>query len=138
LRDLVMPIHNDTSNMGGDAFPGKMATINYQVSDCGTHYTVTPMCYFDTRGSKAKVTLDRETGRLSITPKRPPRDKDVAPETTSMVYGGHLFLPKKADLSKDPTLRHEGNKGNMLLIDIAKLPEHHQHPPPLQIAGKNC
>ena len=40
------------------------ATINYTLSDCGDHYTITPRCYFETKGSRAKVKVDKDTGRL--------------------------------------------------------------------------
>ena len=101
------------------------ATINYTLSDCGTHYTITPRCYFDTKGHRAKVKLDKETGRLSIKPSRPVLEKDLDLSTVSkMVGGGYLFLPKKCDLSKEPTVRHEGPQGQLLVIDMPKLPEH--------------
>ena len=79
------------------------ATINYTLSDCGTHYTITPRCYFDTKGHRAKVKLEKETGRLSIKPSRPVLEKDLDLSTVSkMVGGGYLFLPKKCDLSRSP------------------------------------
>ena len=52
---------------------GERATINYTLSDCGDHYTITPRCYFDTKGTKAKVKLDRDTGRLMIKPRVTPK-----------------------------------------------------------------
>ena len=84
-----------------------------------------PRCYFDTKGHRAKVKLDKETGRLSIQPSRPVLQKDLDLSTVSkMVGGGYLFLPKKCDLSKEPTVRHEGPQGQLLVIDMPKLPEH--------------
>lgn len=99
------------------------ATLNYQISDHGDKFVVTPVCYFDTKGNKAKVKLDKETGRLMIKPRSKPRPKDVGPNTTSQIFGGYICLPKKADWSKDPVVRHEGPVGQLLVIDIAKVPE---------------
>ena len=109
------------------------ATINYTLSDCGTHYTITPRCYFDTKGHRAKVKLDKETGRLSIKPSRPVLEKDLDLSTVSKMVGcGYLFLPKKCDLSKEPTVRHEGPQGQLLVIDMPKLPEHCTEAKPLK------
>ena len=108
------------------------ATINYTLSDCGTHYTITPRCYFDSKGSRAKVKLDKETGRLSIKPTKPVTEKDLRPPgkamATKFIGGGYLFLPKKCDLSKDPVVRHEGPVGQLLVIDMPKLPEYCTEP----------
>lgn len=86
------------------------ATINYTLSDCGDHYTITPRCYFDTKGSRAKVKLDAETGRMSIKPSKPVSTKDMKPGVTKFIGGGYLFLPKKCDVSKAPIIRHEGQR----------------------------
>lgn len=100
------------------------ATINYTLSDCGDHYTITPRCYFDTKGSRAKVKVDAETGRMSIKPSKPVSTKDMKPGVTKFIGGGYLFLPKKCDLSKQPTVRHEGPVGQLLVIDFPKLPQY--------------
>ena len=98
------------------------ATINYTLSDCGDHYTITPRCYFDTKGTRAKVKLDRDTGRLSIKPSKPVSEATLGkPGVTKFIGGGYLFLPKKCDLSKDPMVRHEGPVGQLLVIDFPKL-----------------
>ena len=100
------------------------ATINYTLSDCGDHYTITPRCYFETKGSRAKVKCDKATGRLSIKPARPVADKELnKPGVTKFINGGYLYLPKKCDISKDPIVRHEGPVGQLLVIDFPKLPQ---------------
>ena len=99
------------------------ATINYTLSDCGTHYTITPRCYFDTRGAKAKVKVDPETGRMSIKPSRDVKITSMKPGVTKFIGGGYLFLPKKCDPEQDPTIRHVGNKGQLLVIDMPKKAE---------------
>jgi hypothetical protein len=102
------------------------ATINYTVADHGTHFVVSPRCYFDTKGNKAKVKLEKETGKLLIKPRIKPKapDPQYRATTTQFIGGGFLYLPKKSDLSKDPVIRHEGPKGQLLEIDIQKLPEY--------------
>ena len=47
----------------------------------------------------------------------------MKPGVTKFIAGGYLFLPKKCDLSKDPTIRHEGPVGQLLVIDMPKLPQ---------------
>tara|TARA_B100000405_G_C16454788_1_gene326762 strand:- start:135 stop:512 length:378 start_codon:yes stop_codon:yes gene_type:complete len=108
------------------------ATINYTLSDCGTHYTITPRCYFDTKGSRAKVKVDAESGRMSVKPSRPVADKDMKPGVTKFIAGGYLYLPKKCDLSKDPTIRHVGPVGQLLVIDMPKLPEYMTEARPIE------
>jgi len=105
------------------------ATINYTLSDCGTHYTITPRCYFDTRGKKAKVKVDPATGRMSVRPARPP-EKDYLNKygVTKFIGGGYFCLPKKCDVNATPTIRHVGNNGQLLVIDMPKLAEFHTKP----------
>ena len=97
-------------------------TLNYQIADHGSKFVITPVCYFDTKGNKAKVKLDHESGCLMIKPRTAPKAKDVGPNTTSQIFGGKINLPKKADWSKDPVVRHEGPVGQLLVIDIDKIP----------------
>lgn len=97
-----------------------MATINYNVADHGDKYVISPVCYFDTKGNKVKVKLDKETGRLLVKPKIKPKADKLPSTVTQQIYGGFLYLPKKADLTKDPVIRHEGPQGQLLKIDIAK------------------
>ena len=104
------------------------ATLNYQIADYGNKFVVTPVCYFDTKGNRAKVKLDHETGRLMIKPRHKPRAKDINPNMGSQIYGGYINLPKKADWSKDPVVRHEGPVGQMLVIDIDKIPSEQTTP----------
>ena len=105
-----------------------MATINYNIADHGTHYVVKPACYFPTEGNKARVKLEKDengtaTGKLIIKPKLKPRLDKMNPDITKQVLGGYLFLPKKADLSRDIAIRHEGPQGQMLAIDVPKKVE---------------
>ena len=104
---------------------GERATINYTLSDCGDHYTITPRCYFDTKGTKAKVKLDRDTGRLMIKPRVTPKavKENERCGVSQMVFGGALVVPKKCDLTRDPVVRHEGPAGQVLVIDVYKKPE---------------
>ena len=104
---------------------GERATINYTLSDCGDHYTITPRCYFETKGSKAAVKLDKETGRLLIKPRATPKavKENERACTSQMIFGGALYVPKKCDLTRDPVVRHEGPVGQMLVIDVYKKPE---------------
>jgi hypothetical protein len=108
----------------------KQATINYTLSDHGTHYVISPRCYFDTKGNKAKVKLDAETGKLMIKPRIKAKQPDAQyrATTTQFINGGYLIVPKKCDLSKPPRIRHEGPKGQLLEIDIDKLPEYQTEP----------
>ena len=76
------------------------------------------------RNSRAKVKVDAETGRMSIKPSKPVSTKDMKPGVTKFIGGGYLFLPKKCDLSKQPTVRHEGPVGQLLVIDFPKLPQY--------------
>ena len=113
---------------GHDGSSPHEATINYTLSDCGDHYTITPRCYFDTKGSRAKVKLDPATGRLAVKPSKPVSEKQIGPGVTKFIGGGYLFLPKKCDLSKEPIVRHEGPVGQLLVIDMPKLPEYCTEP----------
>ena len=97
------------------------ATLNYQISDWGDKYVVTPVCYFDTKGNKAKVKLDPETGRLMIKPRSKPREKDMGNGMTSQIAGGYICLPKTADWNQPPVVRHEGPVGQLLVIDVPKI-----------------
>jgi len=113
------------------------ATINYTISDCGTHYTVSPRCYFETKLKHGKemvaIKLDPETGKLMIKPKKPPKKpkENERAGTSQMIYGGHLFLPKKCDFAAQPIIRHEGPVGQLLQIDVPKLPEFQTEAHPL-------
>ncbi len=104
---------------------GERATINYTMSDCGDHYTITPRCYFDTKGTKAVVKLNKDTGKLLIKPRAKPRNikEGERAGTSQMLFGGALYVPKKCDLTRDPVVRHEGPVGQMLVIDMYKKPE---------------
>ena len=42
---------------------------------------------------------------------------------TKFIAGGYLYLPKKCDPNATPTIRHVGNNGQLLVIDMPKLPE---------------
>ena len=108
--------------------------MNYTLSDAGDRFVITPRCYFDTKGSKAKVKLDKESGRISVRPKNKPRlgKQDYASNTTNMIFGGTIKLPKKADLDKDPIVRHEGPVGQLLVIEIMKQVRSPSEPGPVQ------
>jgi len=41
-----------------------------------------------------------------------------------MIFGGIVYLPKKADLSQEITIRHEGPVNQLLIVEIPKLPEY--------------
>ena len=41
-----------------------------------------------------------------------------------MIGGGYLYVSKKCDLTKDPIIRHEGPVGQLLKIDVMKLPQY--------------
>ena len=58
--------------------------------------------------------------RSSWKPKIKPKADKLPSTVTQQIYGGFLYLPKKADLTKDPVIRHEGPQGQLLKIDIAK------------------
>jgi hypothetical protein len=116
-------VYNFKETEGHDGPSPHEATINYTLSDCGTHYTITPRCYFDTKGKKAKVKVNSEDGRMSIRPARMPKTELDKYGVTKFIAGGYLFLPKKCDLTKEPTIRHVGPVGQLLVIDFPKKPE---------------
>ena len=41
-----------------------------------------------------------------------------------MIGGGYLYVPKKVDLTQDPIIRHEGPVGQLLKVDLMKLPQY--------------
>ena len=45
------------------------ATIGYGLSETADRLSYTPICMFDTKGSKAKIDLDKETGCAFIATK---------------------------------------------------------------------
>jgi len=99
-----------------------MATINYSMQDLGDRYSFTPSTPFRTSGSNAVVTLDSETRRLMIRPKRRP-NQSLQPGQTRQIFGGYIVLPKKADANADPVVCHEGPVGQCLRVEVAKLAE---------------
>jgi hypothetical protein len=103
-----------------------LSRIDYTVQDFGDKYVITPYVYFDTKGNKAKVTLDSETGILTIQPKQRLRPVKPGEARDRKALGGFLVVPKKVDLTKEPTVRHQtlsgGQSTNTLNIDLAKLP----------------
>ena len=100
------------------------SSLNYTISDYGDHYVITPRCYFDAKPGKARVKLNREKGCVLVEPKRKPRltKQDYACNTSKMIFGGMIYLPKLADLSQDIEIDHEGPVKQILLIKVKKQP----------------
>jgi len=101
------------------------STINYTLSDYGDHYVITPRCYFDAKPGKARVKLNTELGCVSVTPKKKPKltSQDYPCNTSKMIFGGVIYLPKKADLTQDIEIAHDGPAKQILLIKVKKQPE---------------
>jgi len=98
------------------------STLNYTISDFGDHYVITPRCYFDVKPNKAKVKLNRELGVINIAPKKKPKlgKEDYKCNTSNMIFGGMIYLPKKADLSQEIEIDHEGPVKQILLVRVKK------------------
>lgn len=101
------------------------STMNYTLSDFGDHYVITPRTYFDCKPGKARVALNREKGCVAIAPKLKPKiPKDqYACNTTKQILGGIIYLPKKADLSKEIEIDYEGPAKQVMLIKVRKVPQ---------------
>ena len=99
------------------------STINYTLQDAGDRFVITPRCYFDCKPGKTRVKLNTEIGAISIAPKKKPKltKNDLPCNTSKMIHGGIVYLPKKADLTKDITIRHEGPVNQVLIVEIPKL-----------------
>eukprot|EP00322_Chrysochromulina_rotalis_P004323 CAMPEP_0115850990 /NCGR_PEP_ID=MMETSP0287-20121206/12248_1 /TAXON_ID=412157 /ORGANISM="Chrysochromulina rotalis, Strain UIO044" /LENGTH=104 /DNA_ID=CAMNT_0003305003 /DNA_START=131 /DNA_END=445 /DNA_ORIENTATION=+ len=99
--------------------------MNYTLSEFGDHIVITPRCYFDAKPGKTTVKLNRERGCVAIEPKRKPKmgKQDYACNTSKMIYGGVIYLPKKCDLSQEIEIDHEGPVKQVLLLRVKKLPE---------------
>ena len=101
------------------------STMNYTLSDFGDHYVITPRTYFDCKPGKARVALNREKGCVAIAPKLKPKiPKDqYGCNTTKQILGGIIYLPKKADLSKEIEIDYEGPAKQVMLIKVYKVPQ---------------
>ena len=60
-RQLLLTAAMVKLDYGHDGPSPHEATINYTLSDCGTHYTITPRCYFDKGFARASVKVDAES-----------------------------------------------------------------------------
>ena len=98
-----------------------MATINYGMQDLGDRYSFAPQTPFKTQN--AIVTLDQETRRLTIRPKRMPRLQQFGNGVSQQIFGGYIVLPKKADATAAPVVHHEGPVGQKLRVEVPKLAE---------------
>lgn len=96
-----------------------MATINYGMQDLGDRYSFAPQTPFKTQN--AIVTLDQETRRLTIRPKRMPRLQQFGNGVSQQIFGGYIVLPKKADATAAPVVHHEGPVGQKLRVEVPKL-----------------
>mmetsp|Transcript_36067 Transcript_36067/g.79277 ORF Transcript_36067/g.79277 Transcript_36067/m.79277 type:complete len:104 (-) Transcript_36067:419-730(-) len=88
------------------------STMNYRVFQTEDTYTFVPFCWFNPE--KCKVTIEK--GKLIITPnERTNRKSEVA-----LTMGGHIVLPKRADISAEPEVIAD-KQGLQIIMPKLKL-----------------
>jgi len=86
--------------------------MNYRVFQTEDTYTFVPFCWFNPE--KCKVTIEK--GKLIITPnERTNRKSEVA-----LTMGGHIVLPKRADISAEPEVIAD-KQGLQIIMPKLKL-----------------